>query len=462
MTPTETNESNDTALVPETAAHEHTHAHSHGPSLSPELMREIAVEVPADEVSKSFRSVIKQYQKQARIPGFRAGKVPESLVRTKFAKELRQEVMERLVSERFRTAIEEQKLQPVSQPQVVEMHLNEGDPLRFKAAFEVMPEFDVSGYDTVKAEKPKVIVTDDEFEGELSHMLERYATVETVEEQRSLADGDWAEIEFKGEVKDLAQTVTAEGAAESSQPITGEDVLIEIGGKNTLPAFTEALRGATAGQELKFEADYPAEFGEQRLAGKSVSYDVKVKGIKKKTFPERDAEFAAQMGDYESWDAFLAKMRENLAERKTDAAENDARNKMLDEIVARYQFPVPESFVQQQIDARLERGLRSLAMQGMKAEDMRKLDFGKLREAQREQALEEVKATLVMDKIAAAEKLTVDDEEAERELLMMSLQLREPIDILRERMIKDGSIQRMRDQILREKTGRMLYEKLAS
>src|SRR6185437_2374159 len=186
-------------------------------------------------------------------------------------------------------------------------------------------------------------------------------TVEPVEEDRPLAQGDWAEIEFKGEVKDLAQTVTKEGAAETPQPVTGEDVLVEIGGKNTLPAFTEALQGAKVGQELTFEADYPADFGERRLAGKTVSYDVTVKAIKRKLFPERDADFAKQLGNYESWDDFTTQLRENLSRRKKDALEGQAREKMLDELVARYDFPVPETFVQQQVDTRLERGLRALA-----------------------------------------------------------------------------------------------------
>ena len=156
--------------------HEHNHdheghQHQHGPALNPELTREVEVEVPADEVSKAYKSVTKRYQKLARIPGFRAGKVPESLVRSKFAKELRQEVLEALVSERFRTAIEERKLRPVSEPQLLDLQLNDGEPLRFKAAFEVLPEFDVAGYETVKVEKPNSALTDEEFENELRRLL---------------------------------------------------------------------------------------------------------------------------------------------------------------------------------------------------------------------------------------------------------------------------------------------------
>jgi trigger factor len=444
--------------------HDHDHEHQHAPSLNPELVREIEVEAPAEEVSKSFKTVVKRYQKLARIPGFRAGKVPESLIRSKFAKEVRQEVLESLVSERFRKAIDDQKLQPISEPQLLDMQLFDGQPLKFKAAFEVAPKFDVAGYDSVRVTKPEAALTDEEFDAELNRVLDSHATVEPVEEDRALVDGDWAEIEFRGEVQDLAQIVTEEGVANASKsdPITGEDVLVEVGGKNTLAAFNEALRGSKPGQELKFEVVYPADFGEQRLAGQTVSYDVTVKSIKKKIYPERDAEFAKQLGNYESWDDFEAKLREHASNRKKDALDTQAKDKMLEELIAKYQFPVPESFVQQQIDARLDRGLRALAQQGMKPEDMRKLDFGRLRAAQRDQAVNEVKASMILDRISEAEGIVVSDEDLDRELLMLSIQSREPLEALRERLTKDGGLDRIREQMRREKTGSVLYEKLSA
>jgi len=475
LTPTEMTETNEAAeQQPEVAnTHEHTHdhdhehTHQHAPALNPELTREIEVEVGADEVSKSFKTVVKRYQKLARIPGFRSGKVPESLIRSKFAKEVRQEVLESLVSERFRKAITEQKLRPVSEPQLLDMQLVDGQPLKFKAAFEVAPEIDITGYDSVRVSKPEAALTDEEFDAELSRVLDSHATVEPVEEDRALVDGDWAEIQFRGEVKDLAQTVTEEGVQNASTsptqaPITGEDVLIEIGGKNTLAAFNDALRGAKAGQELKFEVDYPADFGERRLAGQTVSYDVTVKGIKHKSYPERDAEFAKQLGNYESWDDFEGKLREHAADRKKSSLDNAAKDKLLGELIERLQFPVPESFVQQQIEARLDRGLRALAQQGMSVEDMRKLDFVRLREAQRDQAINEVKASMVLDRIAEVEGVAVSDEDVDRELLMLSIQSREPLEALRERLSKDGGLDRIREQMRREKTGSVLYEKLAS
>lgn len=470
LTPTETTETNETVEQPSELAHthehehEHEHEHQHAPALNPELTREIEVEVDADEVSKAFKSVVKRYQKLARIPGFRAGKVPDSLIRSKFAKEVRQEVLESLVSERFRKAIDERKLKPISEPQLLDMQLVDGQPLKFKAAFEVAPEFDITGYDSVRVTKPDAALTEDEFQSELDRVLDSHATVEPVEEDRPLADGDWAEIQFRGEIQDLALTVTEDGVESASKnaPVTGDDVLIEIGGKNTLAAFNDGLRGAKPGQELKFEVVYPADFGEQRLAGQTVSYDVTVKAIKHKTYPERDAEFAKQLGNYESWDDFEAKLREHTEERKKQALENAAKDKLLAELIDRYQFPVPESFVQQQVEARLDRGLRALAQQGMSVEDMRKLDFGRLRMAQRDQAINEVKASMILDRVAEAEGVTVSAEDLDRELLMLSIQSREPLEALRDRLTKDGGLERIREQMRREKTGSVLYEKLAS
>jgi len=445
-------------------AHDHEHEghehHHHAPVLNPELTRSIAVEAPAEEVTKAFQQVVKKYTKLAHIPGFRAGKVPPSLIKSRFAKEVRQEVLETLVSEKFRQELREQKLNPVSEPQLSELFLVEGQPLKFKATFEVLPEISIDGYDKLTVEKPDIALTDDEFEAELNNALDHHAVVEPMEEDRAIVDGDWAEIGFVGKLQAVAQTVGEETPEEA--PITGEDVLIEVGGRNTLQAFNEALRGAKVGQELSFEASYPAEFGDARLAGKTVAYDVTVKAIKTKTFPERDEEFAKQLGPYSDWNDFETKLRERAARRKKDALESQARDKMLDDMGQRYSFPVPETFVQQQIDARLERGLRALAQQGMSADAMRQLDFARLREAQREQAINEVKVSMILDKVAELENITVTDEDLERELLMLSLQSREPLEQLHKRLKEEGSLGRIREQMLREKTGSALYDKLAA
>src|SRR3984957_15419323 len=348
------------------------HEHSHGAAtLNPECTREVEIEIPADEVSRNFRAVTKRYQKNARIPGFRSGKVPESLIRGRFAELIRQDVMEAILPDHFRNAIAEKQLKPISQPQVTNIELEEGKPLRFKAAFEVVPEFSIDGYQDVKVEKVATELTDAEVDAELARIRDSRSTMEPVTEERPLADGDFAQISFTGSV----QPAEGEVSTETPQPISGQDVMVQVGGPNTLDTFNAALRGATVGQQLKFEVSYPPDFGERQLAGKRVAYDLEVKGIKKKIEPELNDEFAKELGQYESLADFKQQLRDHLTRDKQRRVQAETTNRPPDALVARYEFPVPESLVQQQIDARLDRGLRALAAQGMRTEDMRNLDF---------------------------------------------------------------------------------------
>jgi trigger factor len=446
--------------IEEPAGHdEEGHDHSHATAtLNPDCTREVEIEIPADEVTRNFRAVTKRYQKMARIPGFRSGKVPESLIRGRFAEQIRQDVMEAVLPGHFRTAIEKQQLKPISQPQVTGIDLEEGKPLRFKAAFEVVPEFSIDGYKDVKVEKPGTDLTDAEVDAELARIRDSRSTMEPVTEERALANGDFAQISFTGSVQPAE--ADSESQAAPQQPISGQDVIVEVGGPNTLDSFNAALRGASVGQQLKFEVSYPEDFGERQLAGKRVAYDLEVKGIKKKIEPELNDDFARELGDYQSLGDFTQKLREHLAIDKRRRLEGETTNRLLDALVNRFEFPIPESLVQQQIDTRLDRGLRALAAQGMRTEDMRNLDFDRLRAAQRASATAEVKGSILLDRIADAENVRVAEEDVESELQAISLQLHEPVDALRTRLTEDGSLARIRERLRREKTGAVLYERL--
>jgi trigger factor len=442
----------------EPAGHDHE-GHSHGAAtLNPDCTREVEIEVPAEEITRNYQAVTKRYKKMARIPGFRSGKVPESLIRGRFAEQIRQDVIEAVLPEHFRTAIAKQQLRPISQPQVTKIDLEDGKPLHFKAAFEVLPDFSIDGYQEVKVEKPSAELTDAEVDAELARIRDSRSTMEPVTEERPLADGDFAQISFTGNVQ------PAEGEVEAAvpQPVSGQDVMVQVGGPNTLDSFNAALRGATVGQQLKFEVSYPPDFSERQLAGKRVAYDLEVKGIKKKIEPELNDEFAKELGQYESLADFTRQLREHLALDKLRRVKSETTNRLLDALVTRFEFPVPESLVQQQIDARLDRGLRALASQGMRTEDMRNLDFDRLRAAQRPSATAEVKGSMLLDRIADAENVTVPEEDVENELQAISLQMREPLDALRSRLTEDGSLARIRERLRREKMGTLLYERLAS
>ena len=432
-------------------AHDHGgHAHQHGPVLNPDCTRELVLDIPAEEVTKAYRSVVGNYRKHARIPGFRAGKVPDSVVKRRYTNEIRKDVIDGLLPERFNKAVAELGVRPVGQPQVTELTVEDGAPLHVKAVFEFVPAFSIDGYQTVTVEKPSVEITEDEFQAELAQLRESRATVEPVEEDRALTDGDWAQITYTGLV---------EGDSEAA-PVAGEDTLVEIGGKDTVEAFTTALRGAKAGQELKAEVIYPADYADAKLAGKTVAYDVEVKAIKKRTLPVLDDDFAKELGAYESLADLEKSIREHLSVRKRRSVEAATKDRLMAALTERYPFPVPESMVQEQIDARLDRGLRALAAQGMDTEQMRRLDFARLRAAQRESAAAEVKTFILLDRIAQEENITISDEELDRELQLAAIQSREPFDTLKVRLTQDGGLARIREQLRREKTASVLYERL--
>jgi len=411
--------------------------------------REIAVEIPAAEVQRETDALIQKYQKLARLPGFRKGHAPASIIRQRFAEDIKTEVVEALVPKYFRQEAERQGLVPVSQPRVRELHIHDGEPLTFKASFEVLPEIKVEGYRELRAEKPVIEVTDEEVEQALNQLRERQASFETIE-GRALGDGDFAQVALDGKPRE------GEG-----QPVHMDDVLVEIGGKNTMPEFTEHLRGASAGDEKTFEVKYPEDSNDQRLAGKTFDYTVKVLSLKRKNLPEVNDAFAKELGEFASVDELRKRIRENMEAEKRHTAEHESKDKLVAELVKRNDFEVPEAMIDRQIDVRLERGLRALAAQGMRAEDMKKMDLNRLRAGQREQAVQEVKASLLLDRIADLEKLEVSDEEIDREIEALAVQTKQTSEAVRARLTRDGALDRIRNRIRNEKTLDFLYHQSA-
>jgi len=413
--------------------------------------REISVEIPADEVARETETQIRRYQKSARLPGFRAGHVPASIIRQRFGEAIKSDVAEALIPKYFRREAEKQGLVPISQPRVSELHIHEGEPLRFKASFEVLPELQVEGYKELRAEKPEISIGDEEVEQALNSIREQHATYTTVE-GRALQEGDYAQASMDGRPKD--------GDADT-KPVHMDDVLIEIGGKNTVPEFTQNLTGSSAGDERTFDVVYPQDSQDKRLAGKTFVYTVRVNGIKQKTLPELNDDFAKELGAFTELDQVRKQIRENMLGEKQHTAEREAKDKLVDQLVKRNEFEVPESLVDRQIDLRLERGLRALAAQGMKVEDMKKMDLPRLRAGQREQAVQDVKSSLLLERIADLEKIEVSEGEVDREIEGLARQSKQTPEAVRARLTQDGGLDRIRMRIRSEKTLDYLYHQSA-
>ena len=419
--------------------------------VSNPCLREVSVQIPAETVQKERDTVLAKYARLAKVPGFRKGKVPASIIRQRFSEDVNQEILESLVPRYLRLETAKQNLSPVSQPKIVDLHMHEGEPLTFKASFEILPEFDVPGYQELRADKEDTTVSDDEAQKALDNLREQHATYENIEEDRGLQDGDFAQAGFTG-------TSDEEGA----KPVDIPEVLVEIAGVNTIPEFTENLRGMKAGEEKTFDVKYADDYGDQRLAGKTVHYKVTVKGLKKKSLPELNDEFAKELGaDLNTLDELRGRIRESLQHEKDHQAEHKAKDKLVEDLTSRYDFPIPESLVDSQVDTRLERGMRALAAQGMKVEELRKMDWPRLREGQREAARREVKASLILDKIADAEKIEVPDADVDRELEAVARQSQQPLDEVRHRLTENGGLDRIRTRLRNDKALDFLYRRPA-
>jgi trigger factor len=415
------------------------------------VKREISVEIPAAEVAREMEVIVQKYQKVARLPGFRSGHVPASIIKQRFKEDLKSDVVEALIPRYFRQEAEKLGMVPVSQPRVTDLHIHDGEPLRFKASFEIMPEIKVEGYKELRAEHPQIEVKDEEIEEALSSVREQHATFTAIEGS-PLGDGDFAQASMDGRPKEDDGT---------AKPVHMDEIMIEIGGKNTVPEFTENLRGANAGDERQFEVVYPEDTNDKRLAGKTFVYTVKIQGVKQKNLPELNDEFAKQLGEFTSLDQVRKQIRDNVEAERKHTAEREAKDKLVAELVKRNDFEVPESLIDRQIDLRLERGLRALAAQGMKMEDMKKMDLPRLRAGQHDQAVQDVKSSLLLERVAELEGISASDDELNHELEALAAQAKQTPEAVRARLTQDGGLDRIRNRIRSEKTLEFLYHQSA-
>ena len=400
--------------------------------------RELELEIPADEVSKAMERVAKEFAKVARVPGFRPGKAPITLIRRRFADDIKGEVLQSLVPERVEKAVSEQKLTPVSQPKVEQLDFNDGQPLKFRAVFEVLPEFELGNYKDLKLEMPVMDVVDEDVTKTLEDMRERAAAFAPVE-GRAVQDGDYVQLKLTG---------TPEGEGE---PLQADSVLCHIGAEETMAPFNENLRGVNIGDHKEFDVPYPADYPDAKLAGTTYHYSVDVLGIKNKKLPELNDDFAKDVSDATTLDELNKKIREGLEHQRDHKQKDLLREKVLGEIVKLHDFPVPQSLVEHQMDVRLERVVRSLAQQGVDPRAVN-IDWVSLRKRNEDRAKDDVKAELIVDRIATTENIDVTEEEVEHELQHLAGHSNESAEAIRARLTKQGTLDRIKAKLRSDKT----------
>jgi trigger factor len=409
--------------------------------------RELELEIPAENVSKAAEKVARDLARVARIPGFRPGKAPVTLIRRRFADDIQGEVVQSLVPEYLEKALDEKKLVPVTRPEVDKVEFKEGEPLKFRAVFEVLPEFELGNYKDPEVKIEAVEVGDAQVDKVVEEMRERAATFVPVE-GRAAKDGDYVLMKLVG---------TPVGGGE---PIKADNILCHLGAEETLESFTENLRGATAGETKQFTSKYPDDYPDQKLAGKTYDYSADVQGIKEKKLPELNDEFAkdaaGQGGGFSTLAEMRKKIREDLEAAKDQQQQAQTRERILEQIVKAHDFPVPEALVESQMDTRLERVVRSLAAQGVDPRAVN-VDWVSLRRRQHDRAVDDVKAEILLDRIATAEKIEATDEDVEKEIAAMAERSGESATSLRARLTKQGALDRMKSKLRSDKTIEWLY-----
>jgi len=404
----------------------------------------LEISVPVQEVESEKSRVAADVQKRAKLPGFRPGKVPTSLVLKTFAGEIRQQVLEALIPKYLQKQFEAENLNPVGTPDISDIHFHEGEPLRFKAEFEVVPPIELGDYKEVEVPYHDPEVTDEDVANRLESLREQKAEYVNID-PRPLENGDFAVVA-------LESIAGVEG-----EPIKQDEMVLELGGADTFESFTENLRGLSPGDEKEFPVTYPEDYGSARIAGKTVTFHATVKGLRKKELPELNDEFAQDLGDYRNLDELREALRKNIFAQRQFEAQQEAKNKIVDVLVDQHQFPVPEVFVERQIKNRVEQNLRALAGEGVDPKSI-KLDWEKVKATQRDKALREVKASLLLSRISEREAIHATRDEVDREVERIARQQREPVAAVHMRFEKDGTLGRIASHIQTEKTLSFLFE----
>jgi trigger factor len=404
----------------------------------------LEISIPVQEVESETSRVAAAVQQRAKLPGFRPGKAPSSLIRKQFAGDIRQKVLESLIPKHLQKQFEADNLNVVGSPDISDVHFHEGEPLRFKAEFEVVPTIELGEYQGVEVPYHDPEVTDEDVAKRLEELRAQKAEFVNID-PRPLEKGDFAVVALE-----------SIGGVEGD-PVKQDEMVLEMGGEDTFEAFTENLLGLSPDDVKEFQVTYPEDYGAKRLAGKAITFRATVKGIRKKELPELNDEFAQDLGDYRTLDELRDAIRKGIFAQRQSEAQQEAKNKIIDVLVERHEFPVPEVFIERQIKNRVEQSLRAMAAEGIDPNSI-KLDWEKVKASQREKAVQEVKASMVLTRISEREAIHATREEVDREVERIARQQREPVAALQMRFEKDGTLGRIASHIQTEKTLNFLFE----
>jgi trigger factor len=401
-----------------------------------ETRKNLVVEIDSSTVDAEIDRVARDYTKAARIPGFRPGKVPARVVKQRFRSQILHDVVHELVPRAVDDALRERGVEPLETPDIRDVVVEEGQPLKFTATFDTVPSFELQPYGSLQLRRPHATLQEGAVDETLQALRERAARYEVLE-ARPVEQGDTVVVDLVRE-------------AASEAPDTHQDVTIEIGGSANPPGFDDEVTGVNVGETKRFEVRYPDDYEMKELAGTAVSYTVTIKGLKRRVVPALDDEFARDLGEFDTLEALRTRVEQDLTREAEQKAERDVRGELLKQLAAWVTFDVPESLIDRELDRRIEDFARRLMEQGV---DPRKaeIDWAAFRQGQHDAARDSVASALVLDEVARREGLTVTEPEIEAELSRFGERTGRTTTAVRAQLEKDGGISRLATGLRREK-----------
>ncbi|WP_416358928.1 trigger factor [Caldicellulosiruptor danielii] len=408
----------------------------------------IEVEVEAEKFEEGLQKSYLKNAKYFKIPGFRPGKAPRSLIERAYGEEVfYDDAIDYVLNETYPKVIEESKLEVVSRPEVDIIQVGKGKSFIYKAEVYVKPEFELGQYKGIEIKKIEYPVAEEEVEHELEHLREENARFVPVE--REVMQGDIVTIDFEGFV--------------DGEPIKGgaaSDYELTIGSNTFIPGFEEHLIGMNKGDEKEIEITFPEDYREPSLAGKKATFKVKVKDIKVKELPELDDEFAKDVSEFETLEELKASIRNRIKEKNDQRAKDEMIDAILEKIAQNTSIDIPEPMIENQISYYVEDVARNLQYFGMTYERylqaIGKTD-AEFRSQFRERAEKAVRNNLILEKIAKVENIQATEEELQKELERLAKMYNLEVDKLKERLSEDD-IEYIKEGIILNKAIDFIYE----
>ena len=430
-----------------------------------DTQKNLVVEIDSTVVDAEIDKVSRDYSKAARIPGFRPGKVPAKVVKQRFRDQILHDVAHGLIPRAVDEALRERGVEPVDTPDIRDVVVEEGQPLKFTASFETVPPIEPGDYSGLTVKTAHAVVQDADVERALSQLRERAARYDPVE-HRGVEVGDSVLMDLVRTARKKAEEplIVIPGQQppqRETETDKHDNVTVDIGAPANPPGFDEALIGLSAGEDKSFDVVYPEDYTISELAGTTVRYDVSVKAIRKRAVPELDDEFAKDLGEFDSLDALRTRVRADLEHEAMHEAERERRAELLKQLSTRVQFDVPASLLDREIDRRVEEFVRRLMEQQIDPMQTN-INWEEFRERQRDAAIESVKSALVLDEVARRENLAVSDAELEAEVSRYAERTGRTPAAVRARLEKEGGLSRLHTGLRREKAMTFLLSRATS